>query len=190
MFRPSRLTAILASLAVLGLSLPPGLAIGETPFVSDGEIATPQAGDENQPLDRDVALAADGMLTGQVVDASGRPRSGVIVELRQAGGELVETVSDRQGRFVVSNLRGGVYEMRTQETQTACRLWAPGTAPPAATAGVLIVEGTQTARGQFARDRYPYGTVQPSRRAIILGSLIGAGIFVPLYTGRDRNPGS
>lgn len=125
----------------------------------------------------DIALQENGMLLGMIVDVQGQPASGAAVSLRQANREVVRFAADAQGRFAVTGLRGGMYEIATPRSTGLYRLWAANTAPPSAQAGVLIVEGAAQVRGQS-----PFPVASIGRVATVTG-LIAGGIAVPVVYG-------
>ena len=126
---------VLVSLAVVGVCLPNAvLAAG----VSAN--ATPPA--------VDVALSSGGLLMGQVVDPQGVAAAKVPVSLRERDREIATAVTDNRGYFSVGNLRGGVYQIVAPGGHGTYRLWAPGTAPPAAQQGALVMAGQDLVRGQ------------------------------------------
>ncbi len=95
----------------------------------------------------DVALRAGGLLVGQVVDTQGVVKAGVPVSIRQGEHEVIRTKTDQNGMFAAKGLRGGSYELVTQDGSSACRLWAADTAPPAARPAALLVSGNDVVRG-------------------------------------------
>lgn len=95
----------------------------------------------------DVALASNGVLHGQVLDAQGAPQSQVKVAIGQTTGEPVFVSTDAAGEFNVPDLSAGVYYVQTSQARSMYRVWAPGTAPPSAQAGVLMVNDRQVVRG-------------------------------------------
>jgi hypothetical protein len=96
----------------------------------------------------DVALGSGGTLDGQVVDAQGKPLAGTEVAIRHLASEAARTVSDASGRFRVTGLRGGAYEIVAGPRSTVCRLWAAQTAPPSARPAALVVVGDEHVLGQ------------------------------------------
>jgi hypothetical protein len=126
---------------------------------------------------RDVQLRAGGELQGEVVDAGGDVMPHEPVTIRQTGREIAHVRTDSNGRFLVRNLRGGLYEIATEQTAAAYRLWAPQTAPPAATDSVRIVSISTVYRGQSGR-------ISPGipRSAMIVGVgvVVAATIAIPI----------
>ena len=57
-------------------------------------------------------LAAQGGVTGRVLDPSGLPLPGVLVEISQAGTLLRSTTTDGTGMFIVGDVPDGRYDMR------------------------------------------------------------------------------
>jgi hypothetical protein len=96
----------------------------------------------------DVALRDGGVLVGQVVNPQGLAKAGANISIRQGNHEVVRTTSDANGVFAAKGLRGGQYEILTDEGIRTCRLWAPNTAPPAARPAALLVSGQTVVRGQ------------------------------------------
>ncbi len=96
----------------------------------------------------DVELREGGLLLGQVVGPAGKPLVGARVSLRRLDREVATTATGKSGYFSVRGLRGGTYEIVAGPSRGLYRLWAPGTAPPAARPGALIVVGGQQVRGQ------------------------------------------
>jgi hypothetical protein len=97
----------------------------------------------------DIALRPGGVLVGQVVDPQGQAKVGSPVAIEMAGKEVARTTTDENGVFAAQGLRGGVYQIKTTEGISACRLWAADTAPPAARPAALVVAGKDLVRGQF-----------------------------------------
>lgn len=98
---------------------------------------------------RDVELAAGGTFKGQVLNAEGLALGGVDVTLYQGTEEIARTVTNQEGQFAVSNLRGGVYQVNAENTQENYRLWSEDTAPPTAQEEVAIVSSPKVVRGQI-----------------------------------------
>lgn len=108
------------------------------------------AGDINHQVTTDVALAAQGMLVGQVVDQQGIAIPSARVVVRQNDRDLVGTMTDRSGNFAVSGLRSGTYQLAAANGQAKVRLWTANAAPPVANSRVMIVAGSdQVIRANF-----------------------------------------
>jgi len=131
------------------------------------------------PIVTDVTLSAGGTLTGQVVDGQGIGIDGALVSLRQSGQEVAQTLTNGEGRFSVTNLRGGTYEIATGQQVAIYRCWAPNTAPPAAKSNVLLVSDNTTARGQYGP-----GVDVITISTLVLGGL-AAGFAIAAYTRID-----
>ena len=97
---------------------------------------------------RDVALQDGGVLVGQVLDAQGKAIAGAPVAVQTAGKAVANTITDKNGRFRVEGLRGGVHLVATVGQQGVYRCWATQTAPPAAQRGLMLVSSTDVVRGQ------------------------------------------
>jgi hypothetical protein len=98
---------------------------------------------------RDLQLDALGTLRGQVLTPEGAPLVDAKVALSQVQQPVAETATDKDGRFQLSGLRGGTYELRTGSTSTWVRLWKYDAAPPAAKTDALVVAERPTIRGQI-----------------------------------------
>jgi hypothetical protein len=96
----------------------------------------------------DVALREGGVLLGQVVNQQGQAMANANVSIRYANHEVVRTTTDVNGVFAAKGLRGGQYDILTDEGIRTCRLWAADTAPPAARPAALLVSGENVVRGQ------------------------------------------
>jgi hypothetical protein len=131
----------------------------------------------------DAQLAEGGVLSGQVVDRAGVPRAGTAVFISQGTRSVVRTVTDAQGRFVVTRLAGGLYQIHTDQGGNVYRFWTAATAPPAAQHAVLVVEGAGAVRGQYG----PIGNFFTN--PVILGSLVLGAIAIPIIAS-NSNSGS
>jgi hypothetical protein len=124
-------------------------------------------------LVRDVALNAEGQLTGQVTTAEGVPLAGATVEVWAQGKRTGRAVTGDKGSFSVGPLRGGVYQLRCGQAVETFRLWAGRAAPPAAASQALLVSG-QTVRGQtHLKDVV-------TSDGFLIGTLVAAAIAVPV----------
>jgi len=129
-------TVIVQSIAVWLAML--GICVPQVAFA-----ATPP-----QPQAIDVSLHEGGSLLGQVVDAQGKPLADSQVVLQNTNRKLASAKTGGNGFFAFRGLRGGVYQVVAAKGHGTFRAWAPGTAPPAAQQGALIVAGQETVRGQ------------------------------------------
>ena len=133
-----------------------------------------RGGAAGSPLVRDIALDTGGMLSGVVVDGSGKPTSKPIEVTTQTGQLVTRAASSTDGRFSITGLRGGVYRLATPETSIVCRLWSPGAAPPVAAKQLLVISDPSVARGQR-----PIGELFCSP-PFIVGALLVAAIVIPI----------
>ena len=165
-----------AALACAGMLVPHGV-LAETRLPADANsenIASQQA---SPRLIRDVALAQGGTLRGQLVDSNGQSLELTEVKLVQNNRIVASTHTDAQGTFQLDGLRGGVYQVHTDLPVGVFRLWAPQTAPPAAQASVLVIDGNQTIRGQKPlRGRLISWLTNPW----LIASGVAAAIAIPL----------
>jgi hypothetical protein len=97
----------------------------------------------------DVSLASGGVFSGRVVDHAGTPLEGAEVVVKQGKDEVARTVTDKNGLFTAKNMKGGVYQVSSGNTDGVFRLWTEKTAPPVAKGQALLVMGENGARGQF-----------------------------------------
>lgn len=97
----------------------------------------------------DVALNSHGALVGRVVDHTGAAQAEQEVVVRQGTATLARATTDKSGRFVVPNLKGGMYEVASGATTGNYRLWTAEAAPPKSGEQALLVLGQNGARGKF-----------------------------------------
>ncbi len=139
---------------------------------------------------RDVALHDGGTLLGQIVDAQGVAVAMAPVSLQKGGKEVARTQSDRSGKFTVSGLQGGVYQIASADQQGVYRLWASQTAPPAAQRGLMLVS-SDVVRGQSVPGSGPFGGVVNwiGKHPIMTAAAVAAAIAIPLaLDDDDDNP--
>jgi len=150
-FNPARIAAS-NSMGTDGTMKPKQVLKGLVVFLATLGACMPQVLMAAQPAQTpnivDVALRDRGVLVGQVVDVSGAPQAKVPVSLQTGQQQLGTATADANGYFAFSGLRGGVYQVVAAEGQGAYRLWTPGTAPPTAQQGALVVAGQDLVRGQ------------------------------------------
>jgi hypothetical protein len=133
---------------------------------------------------RDVALDAQGRIAGQILDAQGQPRARQIITVQRQGAQPVQTRTDAQGRFVLGDLSGGVYQIATSDASVVCRCWTANSAPPAATHELLLVAGEKVQRGQ-----YPITDLLTSG-PVLIGLVIAAAIAIPIAVHNSQDDGS
>jgi hypothetical protein len=102
--------------------------------------------------------------------------------LLQNNQEIARVTTDEAGRFAITGLRGGQYNLVTLDATTPCRLWSEGTAPPSAKPS-LQVYGGDLIRGQHFRVRNVITS------PIFIGAAVGTAIAVPLAL-HNREPAS
>jgi hypothetical protein len=101
-----------------------------------------------RPLAADVSLSNRRSLDGQVVDASGAPVAGAPVSALQNGRLVASVYTDEQGWFSLTGLKGGVYQLESENGASLVRAWTNESAPPAARDYALVVDSGEVARGQ------------------------------------------
>lgn len=137
----------------------------------------------------DVELGQGGVLRGQVVGSGGQPLAKMPLHL-VSGQQSLEVKTDDQGRFAIAGLNGSTYQLQVGGQVQLVRAWAAQTAPPSATAGVLIVPDDSAVLGQHCGAPvcgsgvcgggcYGGGS-RLARQRLILGGLIAAAIAIPI----------
>jgi hypothetical protein len=137
----------------------------------------------------DVALGGDGSLSGQAMSLQGQPLANLPVVITD-GRQQAATTTDAKGQFRFAGLRGGAYSVHTGQQIHACRAWKAGTAPPSATRGLMVVQGHETALGQFCGSPVECGTPVTGgvfagardalRNPLVIGGIIAAAIAIPV----------
>lgn len=148
------------SLATLGMVFP------QNALLADGPRAPTRAAAKATRVAAvpDVSLTAGGTFSGRVVDHVGKVLEGAQVTVRQGKTEIGKTVTNKEGLYTFKNLKGGVYQVASGNTEGNFRVWAERTAPPAAKEQALLVMGENGARGQG-------GTIDPTQ-LVIAGGVI------------------
>ena len=168
-----RFQTVLAAVACVGIVCPPTALAAAPPNGA-----------------KDVALAPGGVLVGQVVDQQGAVRAGSTVRIQQGDQEIVRTQTDKNGVFAAQGLRGGQYLIVSDDGQSICRLWAPNTAPPAASDGVVVVTGQDVVRGQYGGGRWlDWVRSHPYITAGIVAAAIATPIAIAANDGGGGNGG-
>jgi hypothetical protein len=137
----------------------------------------------------DVALDAHGALEGQAVSLQGSPLAGAAVVLDD-GRQQWSTTTNADGQFRFEGVGGGQYRVQAGGQMRFCRAWKAGTAPPAATRGLMIVEGEQTMLGQYCGSPVVgcgspvaagmAGAKELLSNPVVIGGLIAAAIAIPI----------
>lgn len=132
------------SLAAFGMMVP------QTRLLADTPAAKAPAGKVSK-ANRvpDLVLTAGGTMTGRVCDHSGKVIEGAKVVLKQNNKEIAQTVTNNEGTYSFKNLKSGVYQVGSGNTDGVFRVWSEKTAPPSAKEHALLVMGENGARGQF-----------------------------------------
>ena len=132
-----------ATLAMLGLLLPPAAVQADQPRSMDQSFSG-----QSKPVVIDIALDQESSLQGTLLDEQGMGIAGQLVLVQQHNQEVLRTVTGEDGSFSLTGLRGGLYVISAGQASQICRVWAPGTSPPAARSSILLVNEGPTIRGQ------------------------------------------
>jgi len=168
---PKMMNQCVIALAAAGLLIPRA-ALAEAPAAGPRVI--------------DAALAEEGTFRGQVVSTDGVPKADADVVLLRKGQAVATVRTDKQGRFAVRGLRGGVYQVSTGGAPQAFRLWTPGTAPPAAVASnVMLVDDGQVVRGQYHQGWGIHSLLSHLYNPYVIAGGVAAAIAIPLALDDD-----
>jgi Carboxypeptidase regulatory-like domain len=165
------------SLATLGMVFP------QVTVLADGP-ATPVRKASQTAGAPDVALTSGATLSGRVVDHTGKAIEGAQVVVRQGKTEVAKTVTNKEGIYSFKNVKGGVYQVASGNTEGTFRVWAERTAPPAAKEHALLVMGENGARGQF-------GAVDPTLvllTAGVIAAVVISAITLNKVNDLDNSP--
>jgi hypothetical protein len=128
----------------------------------------------------DLTLGDKGALTGQAVDAQGKPKAMYRIRVEQHGEKIGETATDAKGRFRVEQLRGGVCHVITDDATFVCRCWTEETAPPASRTQLLVISQEGVERGQR-----PIG--EAIGNPLLIGTVIAAAVAIPIAIHNSSN---
>lgn len=131
---------------------------------------------------RDVVLQEGGILTGQVLDAAGAPVAATPVAVVDQDRAVATALTGDDGRFAMTGVKAGVYQVATAKGVTVCRLWAPRTAPPSALPDALVVNGETVVRGAMNGGG---GVIGFLSNPWVLAGIVAAAIAVPLALDDD-----
>ncbi len=163
------------------------MAAGPPFLQASNPVAKPASANDVAPVIRDVATGSGGKLEGMVINTAGAPVADSMVVIQKAGKQVVTAKTDASGRFVAVGLTGGVYEITSGAGGNVYRLWAPTTAPPAASDGVLIIDSSDVVRGQMSVSEFVTSEV------VIIGAVAATAIIIPVAihnSKRDPAPAS
>lgn len=168
--------ALAAAVACVGMVLPQAASAGEQPV----------------PQSNDVALRPGGLVVGRVIDREGVAQQGATVSIRQDQREVVRTTTDKNGVFAAQGLRGGQYQILTEQGQGLYRFWAPDTAPPAAQEAAVVVTSPDVVRGQYGNQfGYGYGWLDWMRaHPYLTAGIIASAIAIPVALAADHDHNS
>jgi hypothetical protein len=163
---------VMVSLAAFGFLLPQPLVAG-TPAPASPVV--------------DVALRDGGVLIGQVVDGQGAAMANVPVSLKAEQHELAVAKTSKEGYFKFKGVRGGVYQLTAAEGHGIYRVWSPGTAPPAAEEGALLVNSDDVVRGQSGGGLKGFLT-----NPLVIAGVVATAVAVPvaIHNSHHSSPSS
>jgi hypothetical protein len=171
------------------------LAVALAPTLAQAENAVIVGRKAPDALAVDVALHKDGLLIGQLVGASGKPSADATVRLTLADGRKAEAKTNADGGFAFKNVRGAA-RLESDKTALLVRSWTNEAAPPSATPAVLLVEGSEIARGQHYAGPVANETVSHTKRLfanpLFLAGVIGTAVAIPvaIHNADDDDPAS
>ncbi len=130
---------------------------------------------------KNVTLTPQQRLHGQVVRSTGIPITALPVEVF-IGDQKYQTVTDRQGRFVLDALPQGVCLMDVAGESFACRLWQHHVAPPGSISSIAIVTGDDVVRGQDCPEKKKHlRRLTPTQRyGLAVAALFGTAAYFAL----------
>lgn len=127
----------------------------------------------------DISLTAGGKMSGRVVDHTGKPLEGAQVTLRQDKKVIATAIADKDGVYSFNNLKNGVYNVASGNTEGVFRTWGEKTAPPSAKEHALLVMGENGARGQF-------GAVDPTL-VLLTAGVIASVVLSAILLSKENN---
>ena len=142
------------------------------------QAAHPRNGAAN--LIPDVALQNGGVIDGVFVSPNGHKRGGSIVRVISRGELKAQTTTDKNGRFRVENLRGGIYQFQTEKGVSTVRVWTVQAAPPSAARQLLIVDQGDVVRGLWGDHSHGGQIMNALSNPIVLAGIVAVAVAVPL----------
>lgn len=129
-------------------------------------------------------MADGGVLHGQVVDLQGGSAVGVPVVVKAQNQDIVRTVTSKEGRFEVQNLRGGVYQVAAGEGQGVYRVWSAKAAPPSAQkTAIVYTQNCDKCAGAGAGGTLKSVLTNP----IVIAGVVATAIAVPIALANDHD---
>lgn len=132
----------------------------------------------------DVALTKKGLLTGQVVNAEGKPRENAEVLLYGADGVAIVAATNERGQFAYRGVASGVYYLESGEQVRIARVWNREIAPPSAQQGVLLVSNSDTVRGQTSPPSAANKAVRTVKRVmtnpLAVAGIVATAVAIPV----------
>jgi hypothetical protein len=187
MLCPVQLYRPFICLLAFAVALAPTLARAENAVLAEKKTA--------DALAVDVTLHKDGLLIGQLVGASGKPSADAAVRLTLADGRKAEAKTNADGGFAFKNVRG-VARLESDKTALMVRSWTSEAAPPSAAPAVLLIEGSEIARGQHHAGPIANGAVGHSKRLfanpLFVAGAVATAVAIPvaIHNADDDDPAS
>ena len=165
---------IICAIAV-SLLIPPGTVLS-----ADTVAKSTRSRVSQPPVLKNVELASGGVLNGQLVDTAGNPVVAVTVSL-MLGETVLNVRTDRNGRFAVGPLKGGVCIIGVDDASYACRLWHEGTAPPNSIDSIAVVQdGNNIVRGNKGGRKKLHRLTHEQCGGLFLAALTGTALALAL----------
>lgn len=131
----------------------------------------------------DVSLSREGIFSGKVVNAQGRPIAKAEITFCQSNKVITKVSTYDQGDFYVSGLPPGVYQLFVSPNQVVTvRVWDGQTAPPSARSELLVVVDDLTVRGQRR-----IGELLPLESTVVVGAMVAAAIAIPIAVANSND---
>jgi len=130
----------------------------------------------------DVSLSREGIFSGKVVNAQGRPIAKAEITFRQSSKVITKVSTHEQGDFYVAGLPPGVYQLFVSPNRAVTvRVWDGQTAPPSARSELLVVDDL-TVRGQRR-----IGELLPLESTVVVGGMVAAAIAIPIAVANSND---
>lgn len=119
--------------------------LDDAPATSTGKPSTKKV---VPPAAIDVAMAKNGTVSGRVLDDEQNGVAKTSVTIYQGKEEIAKTVTDTDGRFEITDVKGGVYVVAANNGYGLFRLWTAKSAPPKSHEQVLLMSKAVIVRAQ------------------------------------------